>query len=110
MKRTTWLIFTVFCLLSSAAWLIPIPAQSDTALEQHGLLCLVTALILLAFELRTRWLLDNWRQWLWLSVLGIALLGLPAILADLVTGGISTFIVTAIFAMLPIPVILTLLQ
>ena len=110
MKRTVWLMFTVFCLLSSAAWLIPVPTQTDTALEQHGLLYLVTALILLAFEHRIRWLLDNWSQWFWLGILGMALLGLPAVLADLVAGSISAFTVTAIFAMLPIPVILVLLQ
>jgi hypothetical protein len=110
MKRTVWLMFTVFCLLSSAAWLIPVPIQTDTALEQHGLLYLVTALILLAFEHRVGWLLDNWRQWFWLGILGTALLGLPAVLADLVAGGISAFTVAAIFALLPIPVILVLLQ
>ena len=110
MKRHVWLMFTVFCLLSSAAWLIPVPTQADTALEQHGLLYLVTALSLLAFEHRIRWLLENWRQWFWLSVLGTALLGLPAVLSDLVAGSISAFTVTAIFALLPIPVILVLLQ
>jgi drug/metabolite transporter (DMT)-like permease len=110
MKRTACLIFITFCLLSSGAWLIPVPTESDAAFEQHGLLYLAAALILLAVAPRTRWLLDSWRQWLRLSVLGIALLGLPAVLANLVAGSISAFTVSAIFSLLPIPVILILAQ
>ncbi len=110
MNRIAWLIFIAFCVLSSGAWLIPAPTEPDAALEQHALLYLATALILLPLQPRSRWLTDQWHQWLWLSVLGIALLGLPAILAELVAGSISPFTVSAIFALLPIPVILVLTQ
>lgn len=110
MSRITWLIFIVFCVLSSGAWLIPAPTEPDAALEQHALLYLATALILLPLQPRPRWLVDNWRQWLRLSVLGLALFGLPAILAELVAGSISPFTIAAIFALLPIPVILVLTQ
>ncbi len=110
MKRTAWLTFIAFCILSSGAWLIPAPTEPDTALEQHALLYLITALILLALRSRPRWLVDHWHQWLWLSVLGIALLGLPAILAELVAGSISPFTVSAIFSLLPVSVILVLAQ
>jgi len=110
MNRIAWLIFLVFCVLSSGAWLIPAPTEPDAALEQYAILYLIIALVLLPLQRRPRWPMDQWRQWLWLSVLGIALLGLPAILAELVIGSISPFTVSAIFALLPIPVILVLAQ
>ena len=110
MKRTTWLIFIAFCILSSAAWLLPAPTEPEAALEQHGFLYLVLALILLIAGRHLQWLLVNWRQWLLLSAAGIALLGLPALLAELVAASVSAFTVSAIFSLLPVPVILTLAQ
>jgi drug/metabolite transporter (DMT)-like permease len=110
MKRTAWLIFIAFCVLSSGAWLIPAPTEPDAALEQHGFLYLVIGLILLMAGRHPQWLMANWRQWLLLSAAGIALLGLPALLAQLVAASISAFTVSAIFALLPVPVILALAQ
>jgi drug/metabolite transporter (DMT)-like permease len=110
MNRTAWLTFIAFSVLSSGAWLITTPTEPDAALEQHALLYIAAALILLIVKPRLYWLLDGWRRWLRLSILGIALLGLPAILAQLVAGSISAYTVSAIFAFLPIPVILVLTQ
>src|SRR5580698_1778898 len=110
MKRTVWLIFIVFCVLSSAAWLIPTPEEPDAALAQHGLLYLIMALILMMVPPRLRWPLGGWRQWLWFCAAGIALLGLPAVLAEILAGSISPFTVSAIFALFPVPVILILAQ
>jgi drug/metabolite transporter (DMT)-like permease len=110
MKRTAWLSFIVFCVLSSGAWLIPAPTEPDAAFEQHGLLYLITALILCALQPHPRWLMDHWQRWLRISISGIALFGLPAILAQLTAGSISPYTVSAIFALLPIPAILVLTQ
>src|SRR5258707_1070114 len=86
------------------------PEDGDAVVEQPAILYLITALILLPVQRRPRWLVDHWHQWLWLSLLGIALLGLPAILAQLVAGSVSPYTVSAIFALIPIPVILVLIQ
>jgi hypothetical protein len=74
MRRSGWLAFFLFCLLSSAGWLIPhgVPDVLP-GVEREGLLLGVAGVLF--FVKLVRWRGSNWR----LALGGVGLFGVPIV-------------------------------
>lgn len=103
MKRSVWLVFVVYCLLSSAAWIIAPSLERAFFFERQIILFVVVGVGAIAFSggrLRT---LES-RPWVRLAVAGVFFWGVPACLIRWVESGISSVVTSAAFALLPVVV------
>ena len=91
--------FILFCLLSSAGWLIPPIADPVPTLERLGV---VYGLLGLFFGVRG----FGERRWVWLALTAMGLIGVPAVFLEVALGTISGASASAGFAFVPIVVIM----
>jgi hypothetical protein len=105
--RSQWLGFFALCLLSASGWLIddtwPSPLLGPEREGLHdlviaGLLCAVSWRSLTHGNLRAR-------PWMKLALASICLLGVPAMVAETTLGAGSQVTVSALFALLPVIVV-----
>jgi drug/metabolite transporter (DMT)-like permease len=109
MKRSVWLTFGALCLLSSSAWIVESNGASTlSSLERQGLLYLVVGLA--ALLLCGRGSLSRIRQQPWprLVVAGLGFFGVPALAIELASGTVPDVSRSALFAMVPIVVVVAL--
>ncbi|MCU1223316.1 MAG: hypothetical protein JWQ42_1409 [Edaphobacter sp.] len=107
MRRSLWIVFSVFCLLSSAVWLIP-PGAGDALplLEQQCLLYVVAGLGALLFVKRGVWARIAELRWARLAIAGVIFLSVPAVLIESVGSRVPAVNRSAAFALLPAVVVL----
>lgn len=113
MTRRTWLLFAVFCILSSIDWLLPLtPPDAPAALLQQCILFALVGLAALGFLVFTGRLreLTPWRSTFPLAVCSIALLSVPLILLSQASDHLPDVTIAAIFAFVPAIVVLMLAQ
>ena len=106
MKRSLWLVFVVYCLLSSAAWIIAPFAESAFFFERQIILYVVVGVGGLVFSRRELRTLGNRLPWVRLAVAGVGFGGVPACLIHWVGSGTSSIVTSATFALLPVVVVL----
>jgi drug/metabolite transporter (DMT)-like permease len=109
MKPSTWITFAALCILSASAWVADQTELSTLpSLEKQGLLYAAIALIALVISgprIRSR---NNWRSSLSLALASILFFGLPALAIELASGSVPQITRSALFALVPIAVIITL--
>lgn len=107
MRRSVWIGFGGFCVLSSVSWLIlPLAESGLPVLEQKFLLHVVTGLGALLFTNRGLWSRIHKLPWVLTAVGGVLFFGLPAVLIDSAGGGLPTVTNSATFALMPAMVVL----
>jgi drug/metabolite transporter (DMT)-like permease len=105
---TVWAAFAGLCVLLSSAWLLPAESMDmPSPMEQqscfYGIVGLISAMF--AYRgLRARW---REQEWLWLHLAGVSvlLLGLPSVLGDWVSQGMSDITRAAFFGLVPFVVV-----
>ena len=102
-----WIVFSVFCLLSSAVWLIP-PGTGDALplLEQQCLLYAVAGLGAFLFVKRRVRARIAELHWVRLAAAGVIFLSVPAVLIESVGSRVLAVNRSAAFALLPAVVVL----
>ena len=113
MTKKTWLLFAVFCVLSSVDWLLPMaePDAPSALLQQCFLFALIGLATLGFFALSGRLReFASWRNMIPLTACAIALLGLPLVLLSLASDHLPDVTIAAIFALVPAMVVLALAQ
>jgi drug/metabolite transporter (DMT)-like permease len=102
MTRRIWLLFAVFCVLSSVDWLLPV-TDAPSSLMQQCLIYASVGAIAVTFSRRLHGSLT-------LAMYGVALLGLPAVLLSLASTHLPDVTITVIFALVPAMVVLLIIQ
>jgi drug/metabolite transporter (DMT)-like permease len=107
MKRSLWILFGVFCVLSSARWLIP-STTSDVLplLEEQCLLYAAAGLGALLFVGKGLGARIAGLRWGRLAVAGVMLLGVPSVLVEFAGSRVPAVNRSAVFALLPAVVVL----
>jgi drug/metabolite transporter (DMT)-like permease len=104
MKRSVWLVFVVYCLLSSAAWIIAPSLERTFFFERQIILFVVVGVGAIAFSGGRLRMLDSRLPWVRLALAGVLFWGVPAYLIRWVESGISSIVTSATFALLPVVV------
>lgn len=105
MRRSAWLAFFLFCLLSSADWLIPsVVSDGLPVLERESLLFGVVGFLFCVRRVRWRGL--DWRRVLSLVLGGVGFFGVPVVFLEWAAGSLSGVSRSVGFAMVPIVVVL----
>ena len=105
MRRSGWLAFFLFCLLSSAGWLIPhgVPDVLP-GVEREGLLLGVAGVL---FDVKpVRWRGSNWRLVWRLALGGVGFFGVPIVFFEWAAGSLPGVSRSVGFAMVPVVVVL----
>ncbi len=101
-----WLVFAVYCLLSSAAWIVAPVVDGTPFFERqivlHGVVG-VGALVFSGRKLRT---FGSGVPWVWLAIAGVFFWSVPACLIYWVGSAIPSIVTSATFALLPVVVAL----
>jgi drug/metabolite transporter (DMT)-like permease len=109
MNRSVWLTFGALCLLSASAWIAtPYDTSTLPSLESQGLLYAAIGLIALLISARQPWSRNQNGSSAQLALAGLMFFGLPAAAIDLASGSIPAISRSALFAMVPIVVILAI--
>jgi hypothetical protein len=109
MQWAVWLAFASLCILSGTSWVIP--SESFGGLppleEQAGLFSGI-GLIALLFAGRGIWSRADLRRRVQLGGAAIGFLGIPIVVVECVRGGVPSISRSALFAIVPVVVILVL--
>jgi hypothetical protein len=102
MRRASWIGFVVLCFLSATSWVIP-HGEDLPVLEQQCIRYTVIGLIAL--------LLGGWRGWSWgqgvdLGVMSVGFFGVPIAIVEWAQGSVSQISRSALFAMVPVVVVM----
>jgi drug/metabolite transporter (DMT)-like permease len=109
MKRSVWITFGALCLLSSSAWVVePFSISTLTSLERQGLLYFAVGLGALLLSGRAALLRIGQQPWARLAVAGLGFFGIPAVAIELASGTVPEISRSALFAMVPIVVVVVL--
>lgn len=102
-----WLSFGALCVLLSSSWVIPVGATAVLSIEQQSCFYAVVGLVALAFSCSRLWARLKRERLFWLRLAGISvlLLGLPAVLGEWASGGMSDVSRAALFALVPFVVV-----
>jgi hypothetical protein len=104
MRRSVWIIFVLFCLISGSAWVVPASGDSLAALERQGLLFGVLGLGALCFA-EGRGVFGGGLR---LAAAGVGFFGLPMVVVEVVRGSVGEISRSALFAMVPVVVVLVI--
>jgi len=104
----TWVAFFAFCLLLSSSWLLPVAPTDESPIAQQA--CFYGAIGLLASAPSCKRLWSRVKRGeivglLRAAVVSIILLGVPAVLGEWASGGISDISRAALFALVPFVVV-----
>lgn len=102
MRRASWIGFVVLCILSATSWVIP-HGEDLSGFEQQGVRYAVAGFVAL--------LLGGYRGWPWslrlrLGVVGIGFFGIPAAVGEWSRGAMPEISRSALFAMVPVVVVM----
>jgi drug/metabolite transporter (DMT)-like permease len=106
MRWTLWIAFAVLCILAGSSWAIPDGANPLPPLEQQGILFGVIGLIALLFSGRRLWsgIADLRRARL--AAAAVMFFGIPIVASEYARGSVSAITRSALFAMVPVVVVL----
>jgi drug/metabolite transporter (DMT)-like permease len=108
MRWTLWIAFAVLCILSGTSWAIPNGTTGELSpLEQQGLLFGVVGLIALLFAGRGPWHRMRALAFAKLAAAAVGFFGVPVVVAEYARGSVPAISRSALFAMVPIVVVLT---
>jgi drug/metabolite transporter (DMT)-like permease len=109
MRRSLWIAFAVLCVLSGTSWAIPREVIDVVPpLEQQGVLFAVLGLIALAFSGRRVWVRHRRLQCAQLAGAAVGFFGVPMLVAEVARGSLPAISRSALFAMVPIVVVMVL--
>jgi hypothetical protein len=102
MRRASWIGFVVLCFLSATSWVIP-HGEELSVFEQQGFRYAVAGVV--AF------LLGGYKEWSWsrglrLGLVGVSFFGIPMVVGEWARGAISEISRSALFAMVPVVVVM----
>lgn len=107
MRPAVWVAFGALCILLSSSWLLPVGAPDVSPIAHQS--CFYAAVGLVAWLLSRRQLWTRLKRLdpLWLRVAGasILLFGLPAVVGEWASGGMSDISRAALFALVPFVVV-----
>ena len=106
MKRSLWLVFGAYCVLSSVGWIITSFAEEGSFFEHQIILYVVVGTGAFLFAARRLRFSGNSMLWVRLAVAGVVFLGLPGCLMQWAGRGVSSISTSATFALLPVVVVL----
>lgn len=106
MRWTHWIAFAALCLLSGTSWVIPDMANPLPPLEQQGILFGVVGLIALFFAGRRLWFRIADLRWVRLAAASVMFFGIPMVVGEYAQGSVSVIVRSALFAMVPIVVVM----
>jgi len=104
MSRSLWIAFVVLCILSATSWVVP-HGEELPVLEQQGLRYAVIGLIALLLGGRRGW---SWGLGLRLGVMSVGFFGVPVAVVEWTRGSVSEISRSALFAMVPVVVVMTI--
>jgi drug/metabolite transporter (DMT)-like permease len=106
MKISVWLVFAVYCLLASAAWIAtPVPDGGRFFERQAGLFAVV-GLGAAVFAGKDLWAPARRLPWARLAIAGVGFWGVPVCLIRWAGSGVPSIVISAAFALLPAVVVL----
>jgi drug/metabolite transporter (DMT)-like permease len=105
-KRSLWLVFAVYCLLSSAAWIVAPFTEGTHFFERQTILFVVVGVGAIVFSGGESRTLGCRLPWVRVAVAGVGFWGVPACLIYWVGSGIPSVVISAAFALLPVVVVL----
>jgi drug/metabolite transporter (DMT)-like permease len=109
MKRSVWFTFGALCLLSSSAWVAePFGASTLPSLERQGLLYLVVGLAAVLFSSRSSPLRTKQQPWAAATLASLGFFAIPAIAIEFASGAVPEITRSALFAIVPIVVVVVL--
>jgi drug/metabolite transporter (DMT)-like permease len=107
MRWMLWVSFAALCILSGTSWVIPYDVSEGLPrLEQQSLFFGVIGAIALFVVGRAVWLRIGSLQWARLAAAGVAFFGVPVVVAEYVRGSVPAISRSALFAMVPVVVVL----
>ncbi len=106
MKISVWLVFALYCLLSSAAWIVAPFVDGPPFFERQILLFLVAGAVATTFSAGGLRTLGSRLPWVRLAVAGVGFWGAPVCLIHWIGSGVSSINISAAFALLPVVVAL----
>jgi len=104
-----WLGFATLCVLSGTSWVIPSDVFGTMPpMEEQGVLFAGIGLAALLFAWRGIWLRPGLQRSIQLGGAAVAFFGVPIVVAEIVSGGVPPISRSALFAMVPIVVVMAL--
>jgi drug/metabolite transporter (DMT)-like permease len=109
MNRSAAILFATLCLLSASSWIAaPFDLSTLPSLERQGLLYGAIGLIALLISGRSVGSRNQIRSSAQAALAGLLFFGLPAIAIELASGAVPAISRSALFALIPIVVIITI--
>jgi drug/metabolite transporter (DMT)-like permease len=113
MNRSAVIPFAALCLLSASSWIAaPLDNSTLPSLERQGLLYAAIGLISLLLSGKKLWSRNQAKASIQTSIqsalIGLLFFGLPAVAIELASGAVPSISRSALFALVPIVVIVTL--
>jgi drug/metabolite transporter (DMT)-like permease len=109
MRWSLWIAFAGLCILSGTSWAIPYGMTDGLpALEQQGLVFGVVGLIALLFAGRGWWSRIRGLRFVRLVAAVVGFFGVPVVVAEYARGSVPAISRSALFAMVPVVVVVTL--
>lgn len=107
MRGAVWLSFGALCILLSSSWLLPTGATAEGSIEQQGCFYAAVGLVALSLSYLQLWTRFKRERFFWLRLAGasVLLLGLPAVVGEWASGGMSDVSRAALFALVPFVVV-----
>jgi hypothetical protein len=103
MSRSVWIAFAVLCVLSATSWVIPHGAELPV-LEQQGIRYAVIGVFALLFGGSKGW---SWREG-HLGLMSVGFFGVPVAVVEWTQGSVSEISRSALFAMVPVVVVMAI--
>jgi hypothetical protein len=104
MSRSVWIAFVVLCILSATSWVIT-HGEELPALEQQGIRYAVIGLIALLLGGARGW---SWSEGLHLGVMSLGFFGVPVAVGEWAQASVSEVSRSALFAMVPVVVVMAI--
>src|ERR1700722_13632826 len=102
MRRSVWVAFGVLCVLSGSSWVIP-DGGGLALLERQGLVYGLVGLGASFLARRDAW---SWGGGLRLAVVAVGFFGVPMVVVEFARGSVGEMNRSALFAMVPVVVVL----
>jgi hypothetical protein len=104
MRPASWIGFAILCIMSSTSWAIP-RGEELSVFEQQSVRYAVVGLVAL--------LLGGYRGWSWnlglrLGLIGMGFFGIPMAIGEWSQGAVSEISRSALFAMVPVVVVMVI--
>jgi len=109
MRWTLWIGFAALCILSGTSWVIPREVFDGLPpLEQQGLLFGALGVIAVLFAGRGIWSRSRRAESVPLAAATVGFFGVPVVVAEYARGGVPAISRSALFAMVPVVVVIAL--